>query len=122
MSSVIFYLNKGVIEDIIIEDIQSSCPNSYDTFNYKNDSSIDFCYLNYCSSNIDGMCDFKILISWIGTDSNNKQLISSSKRYSNFDSFGISSVYENIINTSNNKISGTKDTYNIPSNIKVVIK
>ncbi len=76
-------------------------------FKNKNAEPFSLCPVDYCTSNEKGECDIKLFVSWQGTDSTGKNLISSGERFMNFENYNLVGMYDSIKLISNR---GSNDT------------
>ena len=71
-----------------------------------NDSPV-FCPVPACTPelSITGFCDFKLFVSWIGSDKNNKKLISSSERFLIFKNYNLEKLFESVLEIKKEEIN-----------------
>ena len=80
----------------------SVCLNSA-SFSWKDGAntftkSDSYCAVNACSDSNLSLCDLKLFVSWVGTDSNNKYMESAAYRISNFKQQNIEQIYQSMAN------------------------
>lgn len=104
VASFIILLDKGIIKEIVSEDLGAACSNSEAPsfvggfYNAIAQTEKKVCpYECNSGDNDTGKCDLKVFVSWIGTDKNGVSLISSSGKLSNFANFNLQSMYDNIM-------------------------
>lgn len=116
--SIIVRLDKGKIDKIEVEDLKNACANPMSpekvAADFKNKSAEPFslCPIDYCTTNEKGECDIKLFVSWQGTDSTGKNLISSGERFMNFENYNLVGMYDSIMLISNR---GSNETPYDPS-------
>ena len=102
---------------IIVEDLKDACPKEKKHINpdpidmkidspneEKDDTLVDptdpvFCPVPFCTPELakTGYCDFKLFVSWIGSDKNHKKLISSSERFMIFHNYNLEKLFESVL-------------------------
>ncbi len=55
----------------------------------------------------------KLFISWIGTDKNGNNLVSSGERFMNFRNYNLAGLYKTILETSNRSDVNTDEPFDI---------
>lgn len=82
-------------------------------FNVTDQNNYTYCPVPYCNttSNVEGNCDAKVFISWMGTDSTGTPLISSSQRFMNFANYNLEGMYSSILQISNRANSTVVDLF-----------
>ena len=120
--SVVIRLEKGKVESIIVEDLQEACsetakvePILKANFGNSTENAAKLCPADACANNEDGACDFKLFVSWIGTDKNNNNLVSSGERFMNFKNYNLSSLYDSFMKVSNRENTASTDAYDAKS-------
>lgn len=106
--SLIIVMNNGNVTNYTLEDMTEACPGNATVEPILNmwlnatQNSLAECPLPYCNStnNTDGICDPKIFVSWLGTDSGGVNLISSSQRFMNFKNYNLAGMWQSILGTS----------------------
>lgn len=107
--TIVIHLTQGVLEKITFDDDDSLCSSSYSV---DNNCAID---INQCKGSstydktntaTDTDCDFKLYVSWTGTDKDNTFLSSSGRRLSQFRRWSLNAVYNQASNF---------DTKNLPT-------
>jgi hypothetical protein len=113
-------MTLGLVDSIILEDLQEACIDSYKIeptlktdFGIASDNLISLCPSAMCSSNSNGECDIKIFISWLGTDKNNNNLVSSGERFMNFQNYNLAGLYSTILATSNRNSTEVDEPFNV---------
>lgn len=111
-------MNNGNITNYILEDMTEACTGNATVETVLDMGFVNFtqntlagCPLPFCNqtNNTNGICDPKVFVSWMGTDSSGTNLISSSQRFMNFKNYNLAGMWQSILGVSNN--NGTSDVY-----------
>ena len=116
-------LDKGEIVSIEHESIADACkepvtPEIIDQGNdFASKNEVASCPTQLCqdADNEKGKCDFKIFVSWAGTDIKGKGLVSSSKRISRFAGFNFDGMLKSILDMDMNVVPGSPDPLDLNS-------
>jgi hypothetical protein len=127
LASLVAVLNNGTLENLVWDNQCQTCPtlsdqciagrlsltlaNSTSTQQYLTenpnskltDNSICSVLQSDCApTNTTGVnCDFRVLLTWMGTDSNGKRLTSSSLRLTQFSGQSVGSMWDSVANSFN---------------------
>lgn len=114
--NILITLKNGLVSSIKLEDISEACPrNIRASSSDLNQGSMEElkgnCDIPPCQDkeNAAGRCDFKIFVSWIGTDRNGDGLLSASERLSNYKNYNMEAMFQSILDIENNTVIGTPD-------------
>lgn len=119
--NILINLDMGKIFNVTVEDITEACPDSAIAESILNlnllissTSSVNNCKVPLCvaQDNEKGRCDFKIFISWAGTDKMGNSLISASERIINFRNYNIEGVFNSILDINNSLDPNVPDGFN----------
>lgn len=121
--NLLITLDMGKISSIALEDFSSACaeaviPEIINQGNsFASENTIKNCPVAFCqgAESDTGKCDFKIFLSWIGTDKDGNGLISSSERLSNFKNYNLEGIFNSILEIDSNTVAGTVDPYSYSS-------
>lgn len=58
-----------------------------------------YCSIPFCDeeSEKNRLCDFKLFVSWLGSDKNHKKLISTSERFMVFENYNIEELFKSVL-------------------------
>lgn len=109
VASLIVVLNNGNVTDFLLEDMTEACSGNataepiIDMFFNATQNPSKLCPLPFCNTteNSDGLCDFKVFVSYMGTDNSGASLISSSQRFMNFRNYNLAGMWQSILGVSN---------------------
>lgn len=129
ISSILISVKRGKVIKIIVEDLKEACLEEIsqqptilkldldtDDDDEKNDQQTKisknqiYCSRKFCEDDEEvrnGFCDFKLFLSWIGSDKNHRKLISSSERFMIFKHYNLKDLFGEILKITN--ISEKKD-------------
>ena len=107
------------MDNIIVEALDSACPDTSKVeaitaadFPNTTANTIALCPADLCdATKKEGECDVKVFISWLGTDKNSNNLISSGERFMNFKNYNLSGMYQSILAISNRESQDVADAY-----------
>lgn len=128
MHSIVITLKSGKLQSFEIEDMTGACDDptteapiaEYSGRFADKGVQVPNCPKTDCSSSVNstGICDPKIFISWIGTDSDDNTLISASNKLSNFKKYNMKGMYEAILKVNtNNHSDPDKSVGYVPANV-----
>lgn len=131
--NILVTLDQGKVVSVTLEDISDACdqPMAAEILNLGNSfafaNTVNNCPVSPCqdAENSVGKCDFKIFVSWIGTDKNGTGLISASERLTNFKNYNMNKIFDNLLNMDTNVKKGTNDAFDpnsIPNDVKDRLK
>jgi hypothetical protein len=112
--SIVIQLEQGKIANLRVEDLKEACVNSKlepiipADFPNTDPNQIELCPMTLCSTNENGECDVKLFISWLGTDVDGNNLISSGERFMNFKNYNLEGMYTSILAISNKDASSNE--------------
>lgn len=131
--NILITLDQGKVVSVTLEDISDACDQPMaaeiiplgNSFAFPN--TVNNCPVSPCqdAENSVGKCDFKIFVSWIGTDKNGTGLISASERLSNFKNYNMAKIYDSLLNMDLNINKGTNDAFDpnaMPNDVKDRLK
>lgn len=121
--NLLITLDKGKISSIALEDFSSACaepviPEIINQGNsFASENTVKNCPVAFCqgAESDTGKCDFKIFLSWTGSDKDDNGLISSSERLSNFKNYNLEGIFNSILEIDSNTVAGTVDPYSYSS-------
>lgn len=117
MSSILLSIKRGKVLKIFVEDLHKACPgdkskppfqrikmdienDSVEEGNeHKNKQLPVYCSIPFCDekSEKNRLCDFKLFVSWLGSDKNHKKLISTSERFMVFENYNIEELFKSVL-------------------------
>lgn len=121
ISSIQISIKRGKVFKIIVEDFRDACPevigkdkpgrikmdiesdtqDEEEDKRYKNSNNV-YCPTPHCQGQdiTDRKCDFKLFVSWLGSDKNHKKLISTSERFMVYSRYNLKELYSRILDIS----------------------
>lgn len=116
MSSILISIKRGKVFKIFVEDLRNACPadkaNSpfqkikmpIESDEEEADNAVKkkdpiYCSIPYCTEQDlkDRKCDFKLFVSWLGSDKNHKKLISTSERFMVFEHYNLEELFSSVL-------------------------
>lgn len=114
---------------MFVEDLRDACPetltgkelqkmnvqiesdNENEAGKPTNGTQHHYCPIGFCNATetANRTCDFKLFVSWLGSDKNHKKLISQSERFMVYQKYNLDVLFEKILQIANptNKYWGT---------------
>lgn len=119
VSSIQISIKRGKVIRIFVEDLAYACPeetkNREKLPKIKMDIESDhggdehggenntgdnvYCPVNFCTPEQikDRHCDFKLFVSWLGSDKNHKKLISTSERFMVYKTYNLQELFKEVL-------------------------
>ena len=126
--SILIHVKEGEITKIELEDLKDACPKDSTIptvlpleYSFTAENKVSLCGQQECTDNTNGLCDLKVFVSWIGTDSQGNSLISNLDRLLNFSKYNLETMYQSMLVIENQSGDDTLDAYDsnqIPDSVK----
>lgn len=131
VSSIQISIKRGKVIRIFVEDLDHACPEEIknrDAFpKIKMDIEADqgdetagksknkenvYCPVPYCTPEQikERLCDFKLFVSWLGSEKNHKKLISNSERFMVYKTYNLEDLFKEVLNIAKPDEAKLKDS------------